>query len=424
VFKTQHHPSGSRNPIYANLLSTLNTRHIADWISRLPNFFLQCAAELWDRRIHQISVLNPPQKQSEVQEPAYGKCTATSFPDLHGKRTALQNAQGESMKTDSLIENVMNRSGFNRRSFMTSATMFGLGAATSAIAVGCGDSSSPKTVSAAAATDTAANIFTAALIAESLAITTYYTALSSSGVITDPNLAGSGGTAINISASGQSDNVAYLQAALLEEVQHAQLLRSLLGLATDGSGDAAAGVPQTFYYPANTFSALTNFLPVLIALETAFIGAYMTAVEEFASMAAGFNGFSATQANPAMSGSSLTQADLILYAKVASSILGVESEHRALVRSIPGPTIASPMYAGINLIPANNVNYEITDGLTGLITSVSGDTTTTAAAALGPFIASGTNPVSVPTVATMASFSSVVIASVAANVTGTIPSAE
>ncbi len=76
--------------------------------------------------------------------------------------------------------------------------------------------------------------------------------------------------------------------------------------------------------------------------------------------ASGFNGFSATQANPAMSGSSLTQADLILYAKVASSILGVESEHRALVRSIPGPTIASPMYAGINLIPANNVNYEIT----------------------------------------------------------------
>ena len=328
------------------------------------------------------------------------------------------------MKANSLIENVMNPSGFNRRSFMTSATMFGLGAATSAIAVGCGGSSPPKTVSAASATDTAANIFTAALIAESLAITTYYTALSSSGVITDPNLAGSGGTAINISASGQSDNVAYLQAALLEEVQHAQLLRSLLGLATDGSGDAAAGVPQTFYFPTGTFSSLTNFLPVLIALETAFIGAYMTAVEEFASMAAGFNGFSATQANPAMSGSNLTQADLILYAKVASSILGVESEHRALVRSIPGPTIASPMYAGINLIPANNVNYEITDGLTGLITSVSGDTTTTAAAALGPFIASGTNPVSVPTVATMSSFSSVVIASVAANVTGTIPSAE
>jgi hypothetical protein len=210
----------------------------------------------------------------------------------------------------------------------------------------------------------------------------------------------------------------------MEEVAHAQLLRSLLGLSTSGSGDAAAGIPQTFYYPTGTFDSLAGFLPVLIALETAFIGAYMTAVEEFSSMAAGYNGFSATQANPAASGSNLTQADLILYAKVAASILGVESEHRALVRGIPSVTVASPMFAGINLIPANNVNYEITDGLTGLITSVSGDASTTAAAALTPFIASGTNPVSVPTVAAQASFSSVVTASVAANVTGSIPAAE
>jgi hypothetical protein len=321
-------------------------------------------------------------------------------------------------KTQELIDKAV-----NRRSFLTGATMFGLGAATSAVFMGCGTSKT-KSVSAAGMTDTAANIFTAALIAESLAITTYYTALSSSGVITDSNLAGPGGTAINVSATGSQINVAYLQGALMEEVAHAQLLRSLLGLATDGSGDSAAGIPQTFYYPTGTFDALTGFLPVLIALETAFIGAYMTAVEEFASMAAAYNGFSATQANPAMSGANLTQADLILYAKVAASILGVESEHRALVRGIPSVTVASPMYAGINLIPANNVNYEITDGLTGLITSVSGDTTTTAAAALGPFIASGTNPVAVPTVAAQASFSSVVTASVAANVTGSIPAAE
>lgn len=332
------------------------------------------------------------------------------------------------MQTNRSMRSIVNLNGVNRRSFLTGATMFGLGAATSTIAIGCGVS--PKmgmgmgTVSAAADTDTAANILTAALIAESLAITTYYTGLSSSGVITDPNLAGSGGTATNISANGQSDNVAYLQAALLEEVSHAQLLRSLLGLAQDGSGDAAAGIPQTFYYPANTFSSLSNFLPVLIALEEAFIGAYMTAVEEFASMAAGFNGFSSTQANPASSGSNLTQADLVLYAKVASSILGVEAEHRALVRSIPGPTIASPNFAGMNLIPANNVNYESTDGLTGLINSVSGNSATTAAAALAPFISSGTNSFSVKTVAAQSSFSSVVIASVAANVSGSIPDAE
>ncbi len=323
---------------------------------------------------------------------------------------------------EKLIEKII-PSGFDRRSFMTGATMFGLGAATSAVLGGCGGNTM-KSVSAAASTDTAANILTAALIAESLAITTYYTGLSSSGVITDSNLAGSGGTATNVSANGSQINVAYLQGALLEEVSHAQLLRSLLGLPTNGSGDAAAGIPQTFYFPTGTFSSLQGFLPVLLALEAAFVGAYMTAVEEFASMAAGYNGFSATQANPAKSGSSLAQADLILYAKVSASIMGVESEHRALVRGIPSVTLATPNYANLNLIPANNLNYESTDGLTGLIVSASGNSSTTAAAALTPFIASGTNPTSVPTVAAQASFSSVVTASVASNVTGSIPAAE
>jgi len=328
------------------------------------------------------------------------------------------------MATESPTREMLLRSGVNRRSFLSGVSMFGLGAATSAITIGCGGNGKMKSVSAANSTDTAANILTAALIAESLAITTYYTALSSSGVITDSNLAGSGGTAVNVSAGGSQINVAYLQGALLEEVAHAQLLRQLLGLPTNGSGDAAAGVPQSFYYPSGTFSSLQGFLPVLIALEEAFIGAYMTAVEEFASMAAAYNGFSATQANPAMSGSNLTQADLVLYAKVSASIMGVESEHRALVRGIPGVTIDSPMFAGINLIPANNLNYEGDAGLTGLITSVSGSSTTTAAAALGPFISSGTNPDAVTTVATQADFSSVVLASVMANVTGTIPAAE
>lgn len=313
--------------------------------------------------------------------------------------------------------------GFDRRSFLTGATMFGLGAATTAVLGGCGGSAM-ATVSASASTDTAANILTAALIAESLAITTYYAGLSSSGVITDSNLAGSGGTATNVSVNGSVINVAYLQGALLEEVAHAQLLRSLLGLPTNGSGDGAAGIPQTFYYPANTFNSLENFFPVLLALEEAFVGAYMTAVEEFASMAAGYNGFTAAQANPAMTGQNLTQADLILYAKVCASIMGVESEHRALVRGIPSVTLGSPNYAGINVIPANNLNYESTDGLTGLIVSASGNSSSTAAAALTPFISSGTNPMAVTTVAAQASFSSVVTASVGSNVTGSIPAAE
>lgn len=321
--------------------------------------------------------------------------------------------------TQEMIDSVV-----NRRSFLTGAGALGIGAAAATL-VGCSNSmasTAPVTpVQAAASTDTATQIFTAALIAEDLAITTYYNALKG-GVIADANLAGPGGTATNVSASGSVVNVAYLQGALLEEVQHAQLLRTLLGLDPMGSGDVGAGVPSSFYFPTGTFDTLTNFLPILVALETAFIGAYMTAVEEFASMAAGFNGFSSTQANPAKSGSNYAQADLILYAKVAASILGVESEHRALARAIPSVTIGSPTFAGINLIPANNVNYEITDGLTGLLVGFN-NTATTAGAALTPFLAtSSKQSASFSFTTANASFSSVITAGITTS--GSIPAAE
>lgn len=322
--------------------------------------------------------------------------------------------------TQEMIDSVV-----NRRSFLTGVGAVGIGAAAATI-IGCSNSAGTGTTSttgvqAAATTDTATNIFTAALIAEDLAITTYYNALSG-GLITDANLAGPGGTATNVSASGSVVNVAYFQAALLEEVQHAQLLRTLLGLNANGSGDVGAGVPASFYYPTGTFDTLQNFLPVLLALETAFIGAYMTAVEEFASMAAGYNGFSATQANPASSGNNYTQADLILYAKVAASILGVESEHRALARGIPNVTIASPMYAGISLLPANNLNYESQAGLTGLITGVGGSSTT-AAAALTPFLASSSSQsAGFSFTAANSGYNSVVTAGITTS--GTIPTAE
>ncbi|MGA7158209.1 MAG: hypothetical protein WBY53_15275 [Acidobacteriaceae bacterium] len=320
--------------------------------------------------------------------------------------------------TQEMIDSVV-----NRRAFLAGAGAVGVGAAAAAL-IGCSNSGSMGTttiVGAAATTDTATQIFTAALIAEDLAITTYYNALIG-GVIQDPNLAGPGGTATNVSASGSQVNVAYLQGALLEEVQHAQLLRTLLGLASSGSGDVGAGVPATFYYPTGTFDNLTNFLPLLLALETAFIGAYMTAVEEFASMAAGYNGFSSTQANPAMSGSNYSQADLILYAKVAASILGVESEHRALIRAIPSVTIANPTFAATNLIPANNVNYESDASLTGLIVGVGG-TSTTAATALAPFLSSSAAQSAGFSFSTAnGSYNSVITAGV--TTTGTIPNAE
>jgi hypothetical protein len=318
--------------------------------------------------------------------------------------------------TQDMIDSVV-----NRRSFLAGAGAFGFGAAASTL-LGCSNTMvTPPAVMAAATTDTAAQIFTAALIAEDLAITTYYNALSG-GLITDANLAGPGGTATNVSSSGSQVNVAYLQGALLEEVQHAQLLRTLLGLSPSGSGDVGAGVPAMFYFPTGTFDTLANFLPILLALETAFIGAYMTAVEEFASMAAGYNGFSATQANPAMSGSNYSQADLILYAKVAASILGVESEHRALARAIPSVTVASPSFAGLTLIPANNVNYESQAALTGLIVGVGGSTAT-AAAALAPFLASSSaQSAGFSFTAANSGFNSVVTTGVTTS--GSIPSAE
>ena len=320
--------------------------------------------------------------------------------------------------TQEMIDSVV-----NRRSFLTGAGAIGIGAAAATL-IGCSNYNSSMsggtTVMASGSTDTATQIFTAALIAEDLAITTYYNALIGA-VIKDPNLA-NGGTAVNVSAGGSVVNVAYLQAALLEEVQHAQLLRTLLGLSASGSGDIGAGVPATFYYPTGTFDTLTNFVPVLLALETAFVGAYMTAVEEFASMAAGYNGFSSTQANPAMSGSNYTQADLILYAKVAASILGVEAEHRALIRAIPSVTIGSPTIGTTNVLPANNVNYESQAGLTGLIVGVGGSSST-AAAALTPFFASSSAQNAGFSFTTANSgFSSVITAGV--TTTGSIPSAE
>ena len=279
--------------------------------------------------------------------------------------------------TQEMIQSIV-----NRRSFLTGISLAGVG-----MIAGCSNGTMTMTatpVAAAMAADTATQIFTAALIAEDLAITTYYNALTGS-VIQDANLAGSGGTATRVSASGSAINVGYLQAALSEEIQHAQLLRTLLNLKPDGSGDPAAGVPSMFFYPAGTFDSLANFLPIILALESAFIGAYLTAVQEFSSMAAGLAPFSAMQANPA--GGTYTQAQLINFAKVAAAILGVESEHRALARAIPSVTLGSPVFAGTTVLPANNLNYESTDGLTGLIVNFGSGGT--AAEALTPFLAAG-----------------------------------
>jgi hypothetical protein len=258
----------------------------------------------------------------------------------------------------------------NRRRFLTGLGAAGAVAGT-AFVTGCGSSSMAKAQGTPA--DTAQQIFTAALIAEDLAITMYYNALVG-GVIQDPNLSGTGGSATNVTANGSVANVGYLRGALAEEISHADLLREQLNISASTSDPV-----QTFYFPTGTFDTLTNFFPIIIALETAFIAAYMTAVEEFSLMLGNVAPYSSTQMSAA--GATYTPANLAAFAKICAAILGVEAEHRTLARAIPPP----PSFNGTTILPSDDVCYESTDTLQTVYNGMN-----SAAAALGPFLAAGT----------------------------------
>lgn len=213
--------------------------------------------------------------------------------------------------------------------------------------------------------DTAQQIFTAALIAEDLATTFYFNGLTG-GVIMDPSLAGTGGTATKTASNGNEGNVEYIRAAVSEEIMHADLLRSLIG-----SKNAQNDPVQTFYLPTGTFDTIGPFLAVLDALENAFIGAYLNAAIEFAQMAADSKAGIAHELDYA--GKRYTSSNLEYFAQVAASIMGVESEHRVLGRVIS------------NTNPANQLCYEQTDGLTSVYNGKS-----SAVVALTPFLGAGT----------------------------------
>lgn len=115
---------------------------------------------------------------------------------------------------------------FDRRKFVRQAGMLGLGAVASGIALA---GKPAEAQSPSQSMDTTAEIFTAFLIAEDLATTFYYNGLISPGVIQNVNLAGPGGSATNVTASGNLGNVEYVRAALSEEIAHANLFRTGLG---------------------------------------------------------------------------------------------------------------------------------------------------------------------------------------------------
>lgn len=259
--------------------------------------------------------------------------------------------------------------GIGRRRFLRTAGVLGLGAAAATLsakaAIDETESSQEKAQELQQSKDTVKEIFTAALIAEDLATTFYYNGLVGP-VIQDVNLAGPGGTATNVTAAGNFGNVDYLRAALTEEIAHANLFRSLLGI----SG-ASADPVQTFYFPAGSFDTLGAFTGLLDALENAFIGAYLNAIQEFATMSATQRAFGTNNGT----GGTYTTEQLDYFAKVAASILGIESEHRVLGRVIS------------NSNPANNLAYEQTDGVNAVYNGPN-----SAVAALTPFLTSSTGP--------------------------------
>lgn len=256
------------------------------------------------------------------------------------------------------LDAITNKSGVDRRSFLRTA-----GTATAALAaVGIAPKMFAAPVSNATpkSPDTPAEIFTAALVAEDLATCFYYYALTGP-VIQNINLAGPGGTATHVTAQGSVSNVGYLRAALYEEIEHANLFRSLLGIS------ASSGDPyQNFYLPSAGFDTLDGFIAVVQALENAFIAAYMAAVQEFALLAA-------VGQPQTFNGTTYYPKDFAYYAKIASSILGVECEHRALGRAI------DPY-----LIPANEINYEQSNNVYSVYNGEQ-----SAVVALTPFLSPG-----------------------------------
>lgn len=110
-----------------------------------------------------------------------------------------------------------------------------------------------------------------------------------------------------------ADQYAYFQAALSHESAHRDELERL-----------GASVPYTeFYYPPGTFEDREVFLNTILMIESAGVAAYTQASIEFGRMG---------------------RFDM---ARTASRIMGVEAEHRALIRSV------------LNLVPANNLCFEI-----------------------------------------------------------------
>ncbi len=204
-----------------------------------------------------------------------------------------------------------------RADFIKKAAVTGIGLA---LAGAAPESAAAADIVPGNCTDTLSTIIATVLMAERLAVTLYYTALTTPAVMRDQRL---GGRYIDPNAfrrypSGNFHHIRYLQAALDAETKHATLLVE---------AGARSSVEQ-FYFPTTALTRLgtttepESMLGVLETLETAFVDAYAVAVSQFLQL--GHGPLAGTMAR----------------------IMGVEAEHRALGRAIAGVT------------PANDVTLE------------------------------------------------------------------
>ena len=221
--------------------------------------------------------------------------------------------------------------GFSRRSFFERASLastatalglFGLAGTVRAFA------DQPAATANATPTSGDVDILSAAAIAEALAVTTYTGIVSDSGWFTRI----------------PDDDQGYFYAARQEEMSHYQLASTATGKASPFT---------TFYYPKGMFSNAQVTLNTLVALEDAFIAAYLVGVRYF------------------------SNADLRV---TAARIMGIESDHRTLARTVAGeitPQDGGPItkitgLQGVpeNVHPPNNNGYERTLCLTNISQAV------------------------------------------------------
>lgn len=171
-------------------------------------------------------------------------------------------------------------------------------------------------------------ILIAAEIAEALAVTTYTNIVRTPGWFTRL----------------PDDDQGYLYAARQEEMSHYLLEQSAVGQETPYG---------QFFYPHNMFTDAQTTLNTLVTLEDAFIAAYLVGVRYFST------------------------ADLRV---TAARIMGIESDHRTLARSLAGdvaaqdggPIMKITGLQGVpeNVHPPNNNGYERTLCLTNISQAV------------------------------------------------------